>query len=197
MEKAAPQDTLRREADTKERMTRQVELLDTVFEVIDMRSFSNLWYWIALAVLWSSTSHWVLGVPHDMIQRARREGGQAQTDLEDLVRINSGRLLSIFDQGALIIVALGCFWLTVLGMLAFYYDVEFAQAVFLLLFPMAFVVWLSVLACRRIRNGESSGEKLYRRLTIHRRWTQAIGVVAIFVTAMYGTWQNLSISILN
>lgn len=178
-------------------MTRQVELLDTVFEVIDMRSFSNLWYWIALAVLWSSTSHWVLGVPHDMIQRARREGGQAQADLEDLVRINSGRLLYIFDQGALIIVALGCFWLTVLGTLAFYYDVEFAQAVFLLMFPMAFVVWLSVLACRRIRNGENSGEKLYRRLTIHRRWTQAIGVVAIFVTAMYGTWQNLSISILN
>ncbi|MFN7001553.1 MAG: component of SufBCD complex, partial [Elioraea tepidiphila] len=85
----------------------------------------------------------------------------------------------------------------VLGMLAFYYDVEFAQAVFLLMFPMAFVVWLSVLACRRIRNGENTGEKLYRRLTIHRRWTQAIGVVAIFVTAMYGTWQNLSISILN
>ncbi|MCU0909379.1 MAG: component of SufBCD complex, partial [Rhodobacteraceae bacterium] len=26
----------------------------TVFEVIDMRSFSNLWYWIGLAVLWSS-----------------------------------------------------------------------------------------------------------------------------------------------
>ncbi len=24
----------------------------TVFELIDMRSFSNLWYWIALAVVW-------------------------------------------------------------------------------------------------------------------------------------------------
>jgi hypothetical protein len=47
-----------------------------VFEVIDMRSFSNLWYWIALAVLWSSTSHWVLGVPFDMIQRARRRAGR-------------------------------------------------------------------------------------------------------------------------
>ena len=29
-------------------------------------------------------------------------------------------------------------------MLAFYYDVEFAQAVFLLLAPMTLVVWLSV-----------------------------------------------------
>ena len=47
-----------------------------IFEVIDMRSFSNLWYWIMLAVIWSSTSHWVLGVPHDMFIRARRQGGQ-------------------------------------------------------------------------------------------------------------------------
>ena len=69
-------------------------------DVIDLRSFSNLWYWIALATLWSSVSHWVLGVPHDMIQRARREGGQAQSDVEDLVRININRLLHLIDSGA-------------------------------------------------------------------------------------------------
>ncbi len=174
-----------------------MEIFDTVFEVIDMRSFSNLWYWIALAVLWSSTSHWVLGVPHDMIQRARREGGQAQQDLEDLARINSSRLLSIVDQGGLVGVALACFWLTGLGLLAFYYEVEFAAAVFLLFAPMTLVVWLSIRACRRIAAGEGAGEVLYRRLILHRRVTQVIGMVAIFVTAMYGTWQNVNISILN
>jgi hypothetical protein len=174
-----------------------VEIFDTVFEIIDMRSFSNLWYWIALAVLWSSTSHWVLGVPHDMIQRARREGGQAEQDLEDLVRINSSRLLAIVDQGGLIAVALGFFWLTGLGTLAFYYDVEFAAAVFLLLAPMTLVIWLSIRACRKIAAGENSGEALHRRLILHRRLTQVIGMVAIFCTAMYGTWQNVNISILN
>lgn len=174
-----------------------MEIFDTVFEVIDMRSFSNLWYWIALAVLWSSTSHWVLGIPHDMIQRARREGGQAQQDLEDLARINSNRLLSVMDRGALAVVAIGFFWLSVLVVLAFWYDVEFAQAVFLLLAPMSVVIWLSVRVCRRIAGGDGSGEALFRRLTWHRRWTQAIGMMAIFVTAMYGTWQNISMSILH
>ena len=29
-----------------------MDLADTIFEVIDMRSFSNLWFWIALAVVW-------------------------------------------------------------------------------------------------------------------------------------------------
>lgn len=174
-----------------------MELFDTVFEVIDMRSFSNLWYWIALAVLWSSTSHWVLGVPHDMIQRGRREGGQAQVDVEDLVRINSGRLLHMVDTGALFIVALGCFWFTVLGVLAFFYDVEFAQAVFLLLAPMTLVVWLSIRTCRKIAAEHAQGEALHRRLTIHRRLTQTIGMLAILVTALYGTWQNVSVSILH
>ena len=71
---------------------------DSVFEVIDMRSFSNLWYWIGLAVLWSSVSHWVLGVPHDMILRARREKeGQAMDDLHDLVRVNVNRILFIAE----------------------------------------------------------------------------------------------------
>ena len=180
-----------------ERTIRKVEVIDTVFEVIDMRSFSNLWYWIALAVLWSSTSYWVLGVPYDMIQRARREGGQAETDLEDMVRINVGRVLALVDRGGLVIVALGCFWLTVLGMLAFYYNVEFAQAVFLLIFPMTFVGWLSLRVCRRIWAEDARGDVLYRRLIVHRRWTQVIGMLAIFVTAMYGTWQNLSLSILH
>ena len=45
---------------------------DSVFEVIDLRSFSNLWYWIGLAVFWSSVSHWILGVPYDSIMRAKR-----------------------------------------------------------------------------------------------------------------------------
>jgi len=174
-----------------------LDVLDTALEVIDLRSFSNLWYWIALAALWSSVSHWVLGVPHDMIQRARREGGQAQADVEDLVRININRLLHVFDSGAVLIVALAAFWLSALAVLGFWYDVEFAQAVLLLLAPILLVVWTSVRASRRIVAEAATGEALYRRLTIHRRVVQVIGMLAITVTAFYGTWQNLSVSILN
>lgn len=187
----------RHRPDTQQGKTRKLDLFETVFEVIDMRSFSNLWYWIALAVVWSSTSHWVLGVPYDMIQRGRRQGGQAQADVEDLVRINSNRLLYLVDHGGLVIVGLGFFWLTVLAVLAFLYDVEFAQAVFLLMAPMTVVVWFSIRACRRIAGGENMGSALHRRLIVHRRVTQTIGMLAIFVTAMYGTWQNISASILN
>ena len=58
---------------------------DTVFEVIDMRSFSNLWYWIGLAVLWSSVSHWVLGVPYDSILRAKRATEEGRPALLQMI----------------------------------------------------------------------------------------------------------------
>lgn len=174
-----------------------MDILETAFEVIDMRSFSNLWFWIALAVLWSSTSYWVLGVPYEMIQRGRREGGQVQQDVEDLVRINVTRFLHMVDTGSLVMSGLAAFWLSVLAILAFWYDVEFAQAVFLLIGPMVFVVWASIRTGRRIMGGENTGDALYHRLVIHRRIVQVIGIVSIAITAFYGTWQNVSISILH
>jgi hypothetical protein len=54
--------------------SRDVDFLDLVTEVIDLRSFSNLWYWIVLAILWSSLSHWTLGVPYHIVTRARLPG---------------------------------------------------------------------------------------------------------------------------
>lgn len=160
-----------------------------------MRSFSNLWFWIMLAVLWSSTSHWVLGVPYDMVSRARRASGQAAQDLEDLVRINTNRLLFIVDESGLWIAAIGSAFLTGAVILGFVYWVELAQAVFLLAFPMTIVGLLSVHSARRIQDGESAGEALWRRLRIHRTVTQFIGVVSIFVTALWGMYMNMTVLI--
>lgn len=173
-----------------------MEWYEIVREVIDLRSFSNLWYWIALAVVWSTTSHWVLGVPYDMALRARRHGGQAELDLETLVRINTNRLLHIGRVSGLWLLGLVSFLLTGLGILGFYYWVEFAQAVFLLAFPMTFVGLLSLSTARLIDDTEPTGEALFARLRTHRIITQAIGMVAIFVTAMFGMYQNISIGAL-
>lgn len=169
----------------------------TVFEVIDMRSFSNLWFWIALAVVWSSASHWIMGVPFDMVGRARRHGGQAETDLQDLVRINVNRLLFIVEEAGLWIAALGSAFLSGLAVLGFGFGIELAQALFLLAFPMTVVGLLSVATARRIRDGEDSGEALRRRLRIHRVLVQALGMVSIFVTALWGMYQNLAAHILS
>jgi hypothetical protein len=165
---------------------------DSVFEVIDMRSFSNLWYWIALAVLWSSVSHWVMGVPHDMILRARREKeGPALDDLHDLVRVNTSRILFIAEVSGSWLMLLGSAVLTALALTGFIYHVEFSQAVFLMMFPLALLAILSVWTAHKIKRNGDRGLKLVKRLMRHRFATQLIGVFAIFITAMYGMYQNL------
>lgn len=168
----------------------------TIFELIDMRSFSNLWFWIALAVMWSSASHWVLGVPYDMVLRARRQGGQTEEDVQDLVRINVGRLLYISRLAGLLMVGFGCFLLSGLAILGFFYRVEFAQAVFCLAAPMTLVAMLSLNTAQRIAAEEAAGARLYLLLARHRAAVQGIGVLSIFVTAIWGMWQNLRIGVL-
>ena len=171
-------------------------LPQTVFELIDLRSFSNLWFWIALAVVWSSVSHWVLGVPWDMVLRSHRMGGQIEADFEDLVRINVNRLLYIAEVSGLMLLSFTCFVLTTLGVTGFWYGVEFAQALFLLGAPLSVVGALSLNTARLIRESGAHGEDLRRRLRLHRVSVQMVGVVAIFVTALWGMFQNMSIGVL-
>ena len=162
-----------------------------LFQVIDLRSFSSVWYWIVLAVLWSSVSYYVLGVPFDLIAKARRSGGQHQDDMVDLVRINVNRLLGIAQTTGLILTGVVFFSLTTLALLGFVYDVELAQAVFLIALPLSIVGAVSLSSARRIRDADPEPEQLYGLLMRHRLWTQIIGMSAIFVTAMYGMIQLL------
>ena len=80
---------------------------------------------------------------------------------------------------------------TALLLMAVLHDVEFAQAVLLLAVPMALLGWMSVRTSRRIRAEGDAGGALIVRLMRHRFATQMVGVLAIFVTAMFGMYQNL------
>lgn len=169
----------------------RVDLIDFLTEMIDLRSFSNLWYWIGLAVLWSSASHWVLGVPFDLIARAGRKGGQAGVDLELAVGVQVRRALHIADAAGNFLIAFVFFVLTVLVLLGFLYKVEFAQAVFLMMCPMSLVGALNLRSARRIVAQELSGDALRKLLLRTRLKIQMLGSVSIFVTACWGMYQNL------
>ncbi|PTQ75147.1 hypothetical protein C8N42_10262 [Celeribacter persicus] len=170
-----------------------VDFYSTIFEVIDTRSFSNMWYWIALAVLWSTASHFVLGVPFDLALRARRQGGQHMADLEDLVRINTGRILNIAEVSGLMLTALAGAIITILAITGFIYGIEFSQAVFLMIFPMVFVGLLNIRLARRIASEAPEGAQLVAMLRRQRFYVQLIGMLSIFVTAMWGMYQNIAI----
>lgn len=169
---------------------------NSIFELIDLRSFSNLWFWIAVAVAWSSASHWVLGVPWDMVARARRLGGPAAEDLETLVGINVRRILFIGRTSGLWLVGFTAFLLSGLAILGFLYRVEFAQALLLLAGPMTVVGALSLRTAARIEAEALTGPDLWRRMTQHRITVQFVGVISIFVTALWGMWMNMTSAVL-
>lgn len=168
-----------------------LSLFQTLSEMIDLRSFSNLWYWIALAVMWSSLSHRIIGVPFDMVQRARKHDGQSARDLEDLVRINVNRILFVFQSAGVWLLGFACFVLSVLATLGFILEVEFAQAVFLLVFPLSLVGLINLYTAQKIFTSEANGEELYTALTFCRVMVQLLGMICIFVTAIWGMYQNL------
>ncbi|MFV0491574.1 MAG: component of SufBCD complex [Pseudorhodobacter sp.] len=169
---------------------------DTIFDLIDFRSFSNLWFWIVLAVAWSSASHWVLGVPFDMVSRARRRGGEAQADLEAMLEINVRRIMYIARGAGVWLIGFASFLLSGLLILGFWYGVEFAQAVFLLALPISVIGALSLRQAAQIEAGVNGGQMLCRRLTRHRMMVQGIGIFSIFVTALWGMWHNMTAAVL-
>jgi len=166
-----------------------------LFDVIDMRSFSNLWYWIGIAVLWSSMSHWVLGVPNDLIQRARKHGGAAEQDLIDIVRVNVNRLLGIARFSGPWLLMFVSFVNTALLVLAFVYWIEIAQALFFIVLPLSITGAVSLSSAQHIETHATDAQSLYKMLHRHRLWTQIIGMISIFVTAMYGMYHNLTVPI--
>lgn len=176
-----------------------MNILQTIFELINMRSFSSLWYWIAMAVLWSTTSHWVLGVPFDMVLRARRRGGIAAEDLVVLTTINVRRLMTIGREAGMALAMVVSFLLSMLVVLGFGYRMEFAQALSLLALPLAVVGLLSLRTAARLEPVLAAGsdaETVSRVLTRHRVAVQAVGLVAITVTSLWGMLQNLQLSVL-
>lgn len=164
---------------------------EAVFELIELRSFSNLWYWLTLAVFWSSATQYVLGVPFELVLRAKRNGGQADADLHDMVRLAITRLLIISGVSGLLIVGFACFMITGLFLLGFIYGIEFAQASFLILFPMGLLRLMSIRAASSIEANVETMDELKALLLKHRFWTQVIGTLSIFITASWGMYQNM------
>ncbi len=164
---------------------------ETILRVIDLRTFTSIWYWLAVIVSWAVASHWLIGVPFDLLFRARKCGPQEIADLEAIVDVNVRRFAGLTDKAGPWLLGFIAFVLTTLGMGGFYYGFEMAQGLFVLGAPLTLVIILNVKAAYELRANPLSGPDLVSRLFNMRVWSQAIGMVAIFGTAIYGMWFNL------
>ncbi len=169
----------------------------TISELIDARSFSSMWYWIVLAAFWSMLSHYIVGVPFDLVQRAqRRNDPETWRDLTAISRIQARRYLAFSGRTGLVATALGGFLITALFLLGFFYWIELCQALFFLVFPFCLLTLLSQRTAQEILDKQPEGPDLVAGLKRHRLCTQLVGIVSIFITAFWGIWQTMSVGVL-
>ncbi len=173
-----------------------MSILESIVRLIDMRSFSSIWFWIAVALFWSSVTQTILGASYDLIIRARKSGGQALKDLETLVEINTRRSTSVMRRVGHWIVAFVSANLALLFMLAFVYRLELAQAIFLLMLPLTIIRIMSLRLSFRIERSHLHGDQLIRVLLRHRLLIQFLGVITIFATAVWGMLRVMTASVL-
>jgi len=164
----------------------------TVFDLIEFRAFSSIWYWLLLGLVWTRVIHAPMGVPYDLLRRADNRDRQAERDVQALTGYELRRRGDVADQIGFWSVALWAFALTALALLSAAYRVEMAQAVLLLAAPLALVQGLVSRAGRRIEMEGLHGADLRRALRRLRAQVQAVGLLSVFVAALWGMYAMLN-----
>lgn len=167
----------------------RMSLTSLIFDLIDFRSFSNLWYWIALSASsgpapaigsWACPTTWS-GAPG-------AKGGEALETLETLVRINTGRMLFHSREYGVGMVGFLAFLVTTL-ILGRALPSEFALAFLLIVLPLAARLSLAA-GLPEDRGRRGAGRGAAAPAFRHRVSIQALGLAAIFVAAMVGMYVN-------
>ena len=161
--------------------------------MIELRTFASIWYWFAVIVSWAVACHWLIGVPFDLLFHARKGAPQHLADLEAIVDLNVRRFTGLVDIMGPWLLGLVTFVLTGLGVAGFYYGFELAQGLFFLAAPLTLMMLLNIKVAYGLRAYPANGRDLVDRLFKMRLWSQGIGMIAIFFTAMYGMWFNLDV----
>ncbi len=165
---------------------------DAIARVIALDTFDNVWFWAAVIVSWAVACHWLIGVPFDMLMRARRGGDQEMSDLEALVDINVRRIMwfqQIAGAGSAGLVA---FVLAGVGLLAFGYRFELAIGAMVLGVPLLLVALLNLSLAHELDREPLRGKALLARLFRVRLWTQVLAAISLFVTAVFGMAFNIA-----
>ncbi|MCQ0971760.1 hypothetical protein MLD63_15150 [Paracoccus sp. TK19116] len=170
--------------------------------LLDSASFMTIWYWVVLIGLWSVLGRSTLGVPGDVIARARRDPtGEAGLILLDWLSLCLPRWQLGPREGA-VVLGLSLFAVTSLGILGFGYGLEMAQAAVLLIVPLCVLFAMRVRLARKLwplveaaRRGDATPADTVtaalRRIVLHRRLFTVLSILSVTITAMWGTLWGL------
>jgi hypothetical protein len=161
------------------------------FEIIDLNSFWNIWYWMLTVVAWSMNAHFTMGVPHDCVQRAERLGGAWEEHCDALAVVYSTRLRYFIDLGGVYMAAFTSFVLAGLLTFGFGFGSEISQAIFMLIAPLMFSNVFTARLAYQIERESLKGQALRIALSRRRFWNQVIGLFAIIAQTGVAMWHYM------
>jgi hypothetical protein len=153
-----------------------------LFQFFAAASFQSLWYWVLHVVVWTLACYRTLGVPNDMLLRARRQPEAAER-VDVLARLSSERIGGIYDRLGVPLAALAGFLLAGVFALGFLSGVETAQAAFAILLPLAVIVYSKLKLALAVRRHGMAGPALVLALARRRIWHQFFAVMAMLAAA--------------
>ncbi|HVL20955.1 MAG TPA: hypothetical protein VM422_08260 [Amaricoccus sp.] len=149
-------------------------------------SFQSPWYWTLHVVVWAIVCLRTLGVPYDMLLRARRlPEVAARVDL--LANLTAERLAGAVDAAGAPLAAVIGFLLAALAGIGFASGIEAAQAIFLLGAPLAVIGYSKVRLAFWIRRSRLVGPRLVLALSGRRTCHQAIAILAMLAAVVVAT----------
>ncbi len=125
-----------------------------------------------------------MGVPHDIINYAKRYGGSAEEDLKAILQVNINWVTLIVDLAGPYLLGFAFFVNTLLIALGFYYWMEMAQAMAVIILPATILSAISVKTVRKLASTELDMDQIYKILRFHRLKTQMFGVASISLAAV-------------
>ena len=153
-----------------------------MFQTFAAASFQSIWYWVLHVVVWTLACYRTLGVPHDMLLRARRLP-EIGARVDTLALLTSERVGGIYDAlGVPIAAGLG-FVLAGLFALGFGTGIEAAQAAFAIVLPLVVINYSKLRLALAVRRQGIAGPRLVLALARRRIWHQLIAVVAMLGAA--------------
>jgi hypothetical protein len=153
-----------------------------LFQFFAAASFQSLWYWVLHVVVWTLACYRTLGVPHDMLIRARRDPEAAER-VDVLARLACERIGGIYDVLGVPLAALAGFLVAGVFALGFLSGVETAQAAFAIMLPFAVITYSKLRLALAVRRKRMAGPELVLALARRRIWHQFFSVVAMLSAA--------------
>lgn len=152
------------------------------YQSLAAAGFESLWYWVLHLVVWTMACYRTLGVPLDMLLRARREPVAAER-VDLLARLTVARIVGIYDRAGPAIAAVSGFLLACLAGFGFGSGIEAAQAAFAIALPFAGIAYSKLRLALFLSRRRISGPRLVLMLARRRMWHQMIALLAILGAA--------------